>query len=83
MPGYMVANDRAEIALHQLQEPLAVPGIEIVGPFPAELRGAFMFSATLAARPAHGRIGGALIDFLRTPEAVAVIRSKSMQPADT
>jgi molybdate transport system substrate-binding protein len=82
-PGYMVANGRAELALHQLQELMAVPGIEIAGPFPAELGGAFTFSAALAARPRHGLIGEALIDFLHTPEAIALIRAKGMQPADT
>jgi molybdate transport system substrate-binding protein len=34
-PGYTVANGRAEIALHQIQELMSVPGIEIVGPLPS------------------------------------------------
>jgi molybdate transport system substrate-binding protein len=81
MPGYAVASGRAEIALHQLQELLAVPGIEIVGPFPKDLQGAFMFSAGVATGAKERDTAKALINFLRTPDAAAVITAKGMEPA--
>lgn len=40
-PGDAVAKGKADIALHQLQELMAVPGIDIAGPFPGELQGNF------------------------------------------
>ena len=43
MPGHVVAEGKAEIALHQMQELMAVPGIEIVGPLPVDLQGTFVF----------------------------------------
>ena len=49
MPGQLVASGQAELAMHQLQELMAVPGLEILGEFPGDLRGAFMFTAVLVA----------------------------------
>ena len=80
-PGYMVANGRADLALHQLQELMAVPGIEIIGPFPGELQGEFMFSVALTTGTKQEAAGRELIEFLRTPAAMAVIRGKGMEPA--
>jgi molybdate transport system substrate-binding protein len=81
-PGYMVANGRAELALHQLQELMAVPGVDIVGPFPGELQARFMFSAALTTAAKQDDAGKRLIEFLRTAEAMALIRAKGMEPAD-
>jgi molybdate transport system substrate-binding protein len=80
-PGYMVANGRAELALHQLHELMAVPGIEIIGPFPGELQGNFTFSIALTTATKQADAGKQLIAFLRTPEAMDVIRAKGMEPA--
>jgi molybdate transport system substrate-binding protein len=81
MPGSFVASGRAEIALHQIQELMAVPGIEIVGPLPGDLRGAFMFSAGLVARSKREEAGRQLLDLLKRPETLALIKSKGMEPA--
>jgi molybdate transport system substrate-binding protein len=78
-PGEAVGKGQAEIALHQLQELLAVPGIEIVGPFPGELQGSFVFSAALGAGSRKTDAGRALVAFLRTPEAMRVIRATGME----
>src|SRR3954468_208530 len=50
-PGEAVAKGAAEIALHQLQELMAVPGIDIAGPFPGELQGASCFRRRSAPMP--------------------------------
>jgi molybdate transport system substrate-binding protein len=81
MPGYKVAVGRADLALHQLQELLAVHGIDIVGPFPKELQGAFIFSAGIITSAKDRTAAKALIDFLRTPESAKVIKAKGMEPA--
>lgn len=78
MPGYSVADGRAEIALHQMQELMAVPGIEIVGPFPGDLQETFFFSAGVMATGKAAAAGRALIAFLRTPHAMSVIKAKGM-----
>ena len=81
MPGYKVATGRADVALHQLQELLAVSGIDIVGPFPKDLQGAFIFSAGVAMDAKEADASKMLINFLRTPDAAAVIKAKGMAPA--
>lgn len=81
MPGYIVADGLAEIALHQMQELLAVPDIEIVGPFPNDLQETFMFSASVVVGTTQLDAGKELIKFLRTRDAIAVIKAKGMNPA--
>ena len=81
MPGHVVAEGKAEIALHQMHELMAVPGIEIVGPLPGDLQGTFVFSAAVTTDANDVKAARALIEFLRTPEARAVIKAKGMEPA--
>jgi molybdate transport system substrate-binding protein len=82
MPGQLVANGQAELALHQLQELMAVPGLDILGEFPGELRGAFMFTAVLVAGSNQEAAAKSLVEFLRTPESVRAIKAKGMAPAN-
>lgn len=81
MPGYYVADGRAEIALHQIQKLMAVPGIDVVGPFPADLRETFFFSAGVMADTKKAPVAHEFIDFLRTEDARKVIKEKGMEPA--
>jgi molybdate transport system substrate-binding protein len=80
-PGRVVADGDAEIALHQMQELMAVPGVEIVGPFPQELQGSFMFSAAVVPGAENNEAANALVAFLRTSRAAEVILAKGMAPA--
>jgi molybdate transport system substrate-binding protein len=82
MPGQLVASGRAELALHQLQELMAVSGLNILGEFPGELRGVFMFTAILVAGASEEAAAKSLIEFLRTPEPMKAIKAKGMVPAD-
>jgi molybdate transport system substrate-binding protein len=81
MPGHTVASGRAEIALHQTQELIAVPGVDIVGPLPGDLHAAFVFSAGIHSKAVDRKAARALVSFLRTRGAWAVIRAKGMAPA--
>jgi molybdate transport system substrate-binding protein len=60
---------------------MAVPGIEIVGPLPGDLQGTFVFSAAIMTGAKEVKAAKALVEFLRTPEARAVIKAKGMDPA--
>ena len=81
MPGHVVAEGKAEIALHQIQELMAVPGIEIVGPLPGDLQETFVFSVAIMTDANDVKAAKAFIEFLRTSEARAVIRTKGMEPS--
>ncbi len=81
MPAARVARGEAEIALHQIQELLAVGGVVLIGPLPGDLDGQFMFSAAVVSGTAHADAGRTLIAFLASPQARAVMNSKGMQAA--
>jgi molybdate transport system substrate-binding protein len=80
MPGYLVATGKAEIALHQMQELMAVPGIKIVGPLPGDLQERFVFSGAIMSKAREMNAAKAILEFLRTPEARDVIKAKGMEP---
>jgi molybdate transport system substrate-binding protein len=50
-----------------MQELMAVPGIEIVGPLPGDLQETFVFSAAIMTDANDVKAARALIEFLRTP----------------
>ena len=81
MPGAFVASGRAEIALHQIQELMAVSGLEIVGPLPGDLRGSFLFSAAVVTGTRSERAARQLLELLKRPETLKLIESKGMEVA--
>jgi molybdate transport system substrate-binding protein len=77
---YLVSGD-VEIAVQQISELMVVADAEIVGPLPKPVQQTTIFVGAVHAEakaPAEAR---ALLDFLRTPEAVTVIRAKGLVPA--
>jgi len=79
--GDLVANGEAEIGVHHLVRVISVAGIEIVGPLPGDLQVFDVFAAAIMAGAKDAAASKALVDFLRTPEAAAVIKAKGMEPA--
>ncbi|HXF89276.1 MAG TPA: substrate-binding domain-containing protein [Xanthobacteraceae bacterium] len=79
--GFYLLRGQAEIGLQQMPELLAVSGIDVIGPVPAELQLVSVFAAGSCSGANDPAAAQALIDFLRSAESAAVIRSKGMQPA--
>ncbi len=79
--GVLVANGEAEITVQQFQYLISVAGIELVGPLPGDLQESTVFAAAIMASAKNAEASKALVDFLRTPEAAAVIKAKGMEPA--
>ncbi len=79
--GLFLKRGEVEVGIQQMPELMAVPGIDIVGPFPDEIQTVSVFSLGTLAGSAHGRTAGALAEFLRGPQAQAVLRAKGMEPA--
>ncbi len=59
---------------------LIAPGVELAGPFPADLQQELVFTAAVAADTKEADAAQALIDYLKTPAATAVIKAKGMTP---
>lgn len=79
--GAAVSNGEAEIGVLQFQLLFSVPGIEIIGPLPGDLQESTVFSAAIVGGAKELEASKALITFLRSPEAAAVIKAKGMEPA--
>ena len=77
----LVANGKAEIALQHVSELLPVPGIDIIGPLPRDLQEPILMAAAIMGSTKDAEAARALVHFLRTPEAAAVIKAKGMEPA--
>jgi molybdate transport system substrate-binding protein len=74
-----VAEGEAEFGVF-LVNVLIAPGVELVGPFPAELQQELVFTASTAADSKNAGAAKAFIDYLRTPTASAVLKAKGMTP---
>jgi molybdate transport system substrate-binding protein len=76
----VVARGEAEIGFQQISEMLSVPGVDIVGPLPAELQKITVFSAGIATASREPDAGRALIQFLASPAASAAIVKSGLEP---
>jgi molybdate transport system substrate-binding protein len=81
--GNYLVRGEAEIGIQQDAELMAVPGVDIVGPLPAEigLITAFVFGIHTGAK--DGGAAKALGDFLRTPAVLAVMKVRGLTPAQS
>jgi molybdate transport system substrate-binding protein len=80
MVGELVAQGEAEMAVQQVPELMAVPGIQFVGPLPPELQIITVLSTGVLTGARQAEAAKALIDFLKTPAAARVFKAKGMEP---
>jgi molybdate transport system substrate-binding protein len=72
-----VAHGEAELGVFLLNV-LTAPGLDVVGPFPAELQQEIVFTAAVAAKTEHVQAAKAFITYLTTPAARAALKAKGM-----
>jgi molybdate transport system substrate-binding protein len=75
-----VAKGEAELGIF-LTNVFNAPGIELAGAFPADLQQELVFAAAIAKNATATGAATALLDFLKTPPAVATIKTAGMTPA--
>lgn len=75
-----VAKGEADIAIQLIPELASVPGVEVVGPFPAELQTYITLTGGIGTMAKDKAAAQALIKFLTTPAAISVIKAKGMEP---
>jgi molybdate transport system substrate-binding protein len=81
LAGLVVLRGEADIGIQQMAELIAVDGIDVVGPLPKEIQSVTQFTAAIPANASHADAGRALIGFLLTTAAKAVIKAKGLEPA--
>lgn len=78
--GVLVANGEAEIAIHEFQQFIKIPGIEVVGPLPGDFHNSVVFAAVVMNGTKRGETSRLLVDFLRTPDSAVVMKARGMEP---
>lgn len=76
-----ITETDVNVSLNQLQEFAPVAAMEIVGPLPGDLGLTILFSAVVMGSVKNADAAKALVNFLRTPEAAAVIKARGLEPA--
>jgi len=77
--GEFVVAGKAELAVQQIPELVAVPGLDIAGPFPAEVQIYTVLAAARFADTRHAAAAQALVDFLATPAALQTFQATGME----
>jgi molybdate transport system substrate-binding protein len=80
LPGKLLLDGTADLAIAQVPELLEVKGTDYVGPLPGNLQNVTIFAAGVVTGAKQPDAAAAFLSFLRTPEAVATIKEKGMDP---
>jgi molybdate transport system substrate-binding protein len=77
--GGVVAAGEAEIAVQQIVELLAVPGIDLVGPLPDEIQKVFETAAGIFAASKQPAAAQAMLRYFLAPANAGVFREKGLE----
>ncbi|RPI47881.1 MAG: ABC transporter substrate-binding protein [Betaproteobacteria bacterium] len=80
MVGPVLVRGEADIGVQQPAELLPVPGIEIIGPLPPELRQTIVYGATVFTGSTQSDGNQAFVDFMRSHAARDVLRETGLDP---
>ena len=80
MVGPVLVRGEAEIGVQQPAELLPVPGVEIIGPLPPELRQTIVYGATVFTGSTQREGNRAFVDFMRSHAAREVLRHTGLDP---
>jgi molybdate transport system substrate-binding protein len=80
LTGETVARGEAELGITPIGELLAVKGVALVGPLPAEVQNYIVQTAGVSATAAQGAAARDFLKFLMAPANAHVIAEKGMEP---
>ena len=78
--GTIIANREVEVGFQQVSEVGNFPGVDYVGPLPADVQQMTVFSSGIVVDAKETEPARALVKFLTTPEAGAAFRKRGMEP---
>jgi len=79
--GTLLTSGDADIAIQSKPELLSVPGVEVVGPLPGDMAFTVVFAAAVQSGASQADAAKAFVNFLKSPEAQAVFKTKGYDPA--
>jgi molybdate transport system substrate-binding protein len=77
----LVADGTAELGISFLSELVAIKGVTIAGPLPAELQNHTVYAAAVAGASLESEAAHALMAWIRRPEADATWRAAGLEPS--
>ena len=78
--GEKIVAGEAELGALLVNEIMALKGVDVVGPLPPELQSYTEFHSGVAAASKNAAAAKALVQFLTTPAAGALFKSKGQEP---
>jgi molybdate transport system substrate-binding protein len=75
-----IADGGAELGLSVISAIEHVQGVELLGPLPSELQNYVEYTAAIGAAAKEQEAGKALINFLKSPAAVPVLKANGLEP---
>ncbi|MEM5455716.1 substrate-binding domain-containing protein [Paraburkholderia phytofirmans] len=79
--GALVARGEVELGFQQLSELMHLPGIDVIGPMPAEAQIVTVFSAGICTASAKKDVAKAFLSFLASSQCDRAKLSQGMEPA--
>ena len=79
-PQLDVASGKSEVVFSLIPEIKGFPGVDLVGPVPAQFQSYINFAAGISANAHDAAAALAFIKFFNTPEVAQVMAAKGMEP---
>jgi len=76
----LVASGEGELGLTAISLLLAQPGVDVIGPIPAEIQFHIAFTGGVGTKARQGAAGLKLLQMLTSPDMVSSIKAKGMEP---
>lgn len=78
--GTVLARGEADIGMQQVSELRVTPGVDYVGPLPEAIQKVSLFTAVLAAKPAHRAAARSFLAYLASAEARPLLEASGLEP---
>ena len=77
----LIASGDAELAVQQVPELMAVPGVDLVGPLPQQVQNISIVTAGIFKNAAQPDAAREFLEFLATPASARVFRARGLEPS--
>lgn len=78
--GELLVAGKADLAIQQIPELMAVPGVEVVGPLPQEIQATSVSGVGIFTSSQQSEAAQTLLDLIASPESARVFRAKGHEP---